>query len=349
MKVLVTGGAGYIGSHTCLELLGAGHEVTVMDNLSNSKREALRRVEKLATTPPFGHPSAGGEFKPLVFYKADILDKKALKRIFGATAFDAVIHFAAFKNVGESVGKPCEYYENNVAGSLNLFRAMAEHGVFNLVFSSSCTVYGIPKSVPITENFPTGAANCPYGWTKLMMEQILQDMAVAEPRWRTFLLRYFNPVGAHESGMIGEDPNGIPGNLMPFITQVAVGRLKRLEVFGDDYPTHDGTGVRDYIHVVDLALGHVKALECFKKIKGCEAVNLGTGTGYSVLDVVTAFEKATGKKIPHKVVARRPGDVPEAYANPAKAKRMLKWKARRDISAMCRDAWRWQSMNPKGY
>ncbi|MCL1857461.1 MAG: UDP-glucose 4-epimerase GalE [Kiritimatiellaeota bacterium] len=336
MNILVTGGAGYIGSHTCLELLAAGHEVTVVDNLGNSKREALRRVEQLAG-------------KPLTFHEADILDKEALRRIFGATAFDAVIHFAAFKNVGESVGKPWEYYENNVAGSLTLFRAMAEHGVFNLVFSSSCTVYGIPATMPITEEMPTGAANCPYGWTKLMMEQILKDMAVAEPRWRTFLLRYFNPVGAHESGAIGEDPNGIPGNLMPFITQVAVGRLNQLQVFGNDYPTHDGTGVRDYIHVVDLALGHVKALNAFDKIHGCEAVNLGTGTGYSVLDVIAAFEGATGKTIPYRIAPRRPGDVPAAYANPAKAARLLGWVATRDLPAMCRDAWRWQSLNPSGY
>jgi UDP-glucose 4-epimerase len=336
MNVLVTGGAGFIGSHTCVELLNAGHRVTVLDNLSNSKEEAIRRVQSITG-------------KSLTFYNADILDKTALAKIFASDSFDAVIHFAAFKCVGESVQKPWEYYENNVAGSLNLFKAMADRGVFNLVFSSSCTVYGIPKTVPITEDFPVGKANCPYGSTKIMMEDILKDLAVAEPRWRTFLLRYFNPVGAHESGRIGEDPNDIPNNLMPYITQVAVGRLKRLRVFGNDYPTHDGTGVRDYIHVVDLALGHIKALECFDKITGCEAVNLGTGIGYSVLDVVKAFEKATGKTIPYDITPRRPGDVHAAYADPSKAQRLLDWVATRDLETMCRDSWRWQEMNPNGY
>ena len=336
MNVLVTGGAGFIGSHTCVELLNAGHRVTVLDNLSNSKEESLRRVQAIAG-------------KALIFHKADILDKSALDRIFSLDTFDAVIHFAAFKAVGESVRKPWEYYENNVAGSLTLFKAMADHGVFNLVFSSSCTVYGIPHTVPITEEFPIGKANCPYGSTKIMMEEILKDLAIAEPRWRTFLLRYFNPVGAHESGTIGEDPNGIPGNLMPFITQVAVGRLQRLAVFGNDYATCDGTGVRDYIHVVDLAIGHVQALECFGKIAGCEAVNLGTGTGYSVLDVITAFERATGKAIPYEIATRRPGDVPQAYADPAKARRLLGWAATRNLNAMCHDAWRWQSQNPEGF
>jgi len=262
---------------------------------------------------------------------------------------DAVIHFAAFKAVGESVQEPMKYYENNVTGSLNLFKVMAEREVFKLVFSSSCTVYGVPKTVPITEDFPVGEANCPYGNTKIIMEDILRDLAVAEPRWRTFLLRYFNPVGAHESGLIGEDPKGIPSCLMPYVTQVAVGRLKRLSVFGNDYPTVDGTGVRDYLHVVDLAAGHVSALESFEKIKGCEAVNLGTGKGYSVLELVKAFEEATGQKIPYEIAPRRPGDVPAAYADASKAKTLLGWTAKRDLTAMCRDAWRWQEMNPKGF
>jgi UDP-glucose 4-epimerase len=302
--------------------------------LSNSKREALRRVQKLTG-------------KTVTFHKADILDRKALKRIFDATAFDAVIHFAAFKNVGESVDKPWEYYENNVTGSLNLFRAMAEHGVFNLVFSSSCTVYGIPKSVPITEDFPTGAANCPYGWTKLMMEQILQDMAKAEPRWRTFLLRYFNPVGAHESGTMGEDPNGIPGNLMPFITQVAVGRLKQLKVFGNDYPTHDGTGVRDYIHVVDLAKGHVAALPIVAP--GVHTYNLGTGEGVRVLQLIAAYSRAAGRDVPYEVGPRRSGDIAASYCSPAKAEDELAWHAALTIDDACADSWRFQRRNPKGY
>jgi len=334
-KVLVTGGAGYIGSHTCLVLLEAGHDVTVVDNLCNSKEESLRRVAALAGRAPR-------------FVKADLLDAEALDRLFADGGFDSVIHFAGLKAVGESCSKPWQYYHNNIAGSLNLFKAMADHGVFNLVFSSSATVYGIPERMPIREDFPRSATN-PYGRTKLMIEDILIDLAKAEPRWRILLLRYFNPVGAHESGTMGEDPNGIPNNLMPYITQVAVGRLPKLRVFGGDYPTPDGTGVRDYIHVMDLAEGHLKAIEAVGGISGCEAVNLGTGTGYSVLEMVHAVEAATGRPLPYEIVGRRAGDVAEMFADPAKAESLLGWKARRDLAAMCRDAWRWQSQNPNGY
>lgn len=335
MKVLVTGGAGYIGSHTCIELLGSGHEVTVVDNLSNSKIESIKRVQEISG-------------KSLNFIEADILDKAALKKIFAADSFDAVIHFAALKAVGESVEKPLEYYHNNVTGTLILCDVMREFGVKNLVFSSSATVYGDPASTPIREDFPTTATN-PYGWTKLMMEQILTDLTVADNELNVALLRYFNPIGAHESGRIGEDPNGIPNNLFPFITQVAVGKREFLSVFGGDYPTVDGTGVRDYIHVVDLAEGHVKALDKLSAKPGLVVYNLGTGCGYSVLQAVQAFEKVTGRKVPYKVVERRPGDIAECWASPEKAKRELGWEAVRGIETMCRDSWKWQSENPNGY
>jgi UDP-glucose 4-epimerase len=335
VKVLVTGGAGYIGSHTCIELLGSGHEVTVVDNLSNSKIESIKRVQEISG-------------KSLNFIEADILDKAALKKIFAADSFDAVIHFAALKAVGESVEKPLEYYHNNVTGTLILCDVMREFGVKNLVFSSSATVYGDPASTPIREDFPTTATN-PYGWTKLMMEQILTDLTVADNELNVALLRYFNPIGAHESGRIGEDPNGIPNNLFPFITQVAVGKREFLSVFGGDYPTVDGTGVRDYIHVVDLAEGHVKALDKLSAKPGLVVYNLGTGCGYSVLQAVQAFEKVTGRKVPYKVVERRPGDIAECWASPEKAKRELGWEAVRGIETMCRDSWKWQSENPNGY
>ncbi len=335
MNVFITGGAGYIGSHTVLALLEAGHDVTVFDNLSNSKEESLRRVTRLAGRAP-------------AFVQGDLRDRPAVRAAFDAAPFDAVIHFAGLKAVGESVRKPWLYYENNISGSLVLFDEMARHGVKRLVFSSSATVYGDPASVPIREDFPLHATN-PYGRTKLMLEEILRDLAAADPDWRVFLLRYFNPVGAHPSGLIGEDPNGIPNNLMPYISQVAIGRLEKLRVFGDDYDTPDGTGVRDYIHVVDLADGHLKALESLDKIRGCDAVNLGTGRGYSVLDVLHAFERACGRSLPHEIVARRPGDVAQCYAAPDKARSLLGWSASRGIDEMCADAWHWQTQNPKGY
>ncbi len=335
MKVLVTGGAGYIGSHTCVELLNAGHEVIVVDNLYNSKEEALNRVRKITG-------------KDLTFLKLDLLDFAPLDKAFKEFAPDAVIHFAGLKAVGESVRIPMRYYDNNITGTLNLTRAMAANHCKNLVFSSSATVYGDPASVPITEDFPLSATN-PYGRTKLFIEYILRDIHRADDAWNIALLRYFNPVGAHESGTIGEDPQGIPNNLMPYITQVAVGKLKELSVYGNDYPTPDGTGVRDYIHVVDLAKGHLCALAKLKEDPGCVAWNLGTGHGYSVLDVVAAFSKACGKDIPYKIVARRPGDVAKCYANPAKAEKELGWKAELGLDRMCADSWRWQSQNPKGY
>ena len=343
MNVFVTGGAGYIGSHTVLALLQAGHGVTVFDNLSNAKEESLRRVAELAGRAP-------------AFVKGDIRDRAAVAAALDAGPFDAVIHFAGLKAVGESVRKPWLYYDNNIAGSLVLFDEMARHGVFRLVFSSSATVYGDPTHVPIEEDMerfvaaPYGTPTTnPYGRTKAVLEDILRDLAVAEPRWRVFLLRYFNPVGAHESGRIGEDPNGIPNNLMPYISQVAIGRLEKLRVFGDDYPTPDGTGVRDYIHVVDLAEGHVKALECIDKIRGCDVVNLGTGRGYSVLEMLHAFEKACGKAIPYEIVPRRAGDIAACYASPEKARALLGWEALRGIDEMCADAWRWQTLNPRGF
>ncbi len=335
MQILVTGGTGYIGSHTVLELLKAGYEIVVMDNLSNSKEDALVRVQKLAG-------------KSCIFEKVDLLDKKGLEELFKMYNFEGVIHFAGLKAVGESVEKPLYYYQNNVEGTLNLLDTMRQFDVKNIVFSSSCTVYGDPETVPVTEDFSLTATN-PYGRSKLTIEYILKDLYIADDTLNIALLRYFNPVGAHESGEIGEDPNGIPNNLLPYITQVAVGKLKELSVFGGDYPTHDGTGVRDYIHVVDLATGHVKAWEKLLKNPGLVIYNLGTGKGYSVLDVIKAFEKASGKKIPYKITERRPGDVAETYANPKKAEKELGWSAERDILQMCQDAWRWQSKNPNGY
>jgi UDP-glucose 4-epimerase len=335
MRALVTGGTGFIGSHTCLELLEAGHEVTVVDNLSNSKEEALLRVRELTG-------------KSLDFHQVDLLDKMALNTIFESAAIEAVIHFAGLKAVGESVTIPLHYYQNNVTGTLNLCQVMQQHQVKNLVFSSSCTVYGDPQTVPISEDAPLSAVN-PYGRTKLMIEEILRDLHQADSSWNIILLRYFNPVGAHESGQIGEDPHGIPNNLLPYITQVAVGKLAGLSVFGHDYPTSDGTGVRDYIHVVDLATGHLKALDKLVENPGVVSYNLGSGRGHSVLEVVAAFEKATGQKIPYRIVDRRPGDAAAAYANSSKAKAELGWATEKDIYAICADAWRWQSQNPRGY
>ena len=335
MNILVTGGAGYIGSHTCVELIGAGHGVAVLDNLSNSKEESLARVRKIT----------GVDFP---FYQADLLDRTGLARIFDERPIDAVVHFAGLKAVGESVSQPLRYYHNNVTGTLNLCRVMGDHGVRNLVFSSSATVYGEPSRVPISEDFPLQATN-PYGRSKLMIEEILKDLHGSDPGWNIALLRYFNPVGAHASGLIGEDPNDIPNNLMPFVSQVAIGKLPVLSVFGDDYPTHDGTGVRDYIHVVDLAAGHLHALEKLASNPGVVAYNLGTGRGYSVLDMVKAFEKASGRKVAYKIVPRRAGDIASCYADPSKARGELGWKASRGIDEMCEDTWRWQSMNPGGY
>lgn len=336
MNVLVTGGAGYIGSHTCLELLEAGNRVVVLDNLSNSSPEGLRRVEQLTG-------------KKVGFHEVDLLDPDAVGNVFASCpAIESVIHFAGLKAVGESVEQPQRYYENNITGTLNLTRAMAEHNVKNIVFSSSATVYGDPATVPITEDFPLSCTN-PYGRTKLMVEDILSDLNVADPEWNVALLRYFNPVGAHKSGRIGEDPNGIPNNLMPYISQVAVGALQELSVFGNDYQTPDGTGVRDYIHVVDLALGHLKALEKVSSKPGVVIYNLGTGNGYSVLDMVRAFEHASGKKVAYKIVERRQGDIAQCFADPGLAGRELGWKATRGLEEMCEDTWRWQSQNPKGF
>jgi UDP-glucose 4-epimerase len=335
VAILVTGGAGYIGSHTCVELLKAGYEIIVLDNLTNSKPESLNRVKEIS----------GKDFK---FYQVDLLDRKGVEEVFEANSIEAVIHFAGLKAVGESVSIPLHYYHNNITGTLILCEVMAKYGVKNLVFSSSATVYGMPEVVPISEDFPLSATN-PYGRTKLMIEEILRDLYVADRDWSIALLRYFNPIGAHESGRIGEDPNGIPNNLMPFITQVAVGKREQLQVFGNDYPTVDGTGVRDYIHVVDLANGHLKALEKVTAATGVEAYNLGTGTGYSVLEIVAAFEKAAGVEIPYKIVDRRPGDIAVCYADPAKAKNVLGWTAERGIEDMCRDSWKWQKNNPNGF
>ena len=336
MAILVTGGTGYIGSHTVLELLDAGYEVVVLDNLYNSSKVSLERVKELTG-------------KDVKFYEADIRDEEALKSIFEKEKIDSCIHFAGLKAVGESVSKPWLYYDNNVHGTLTLLKVMNEYNVKKIVFSSSATVYGAPAFVPITEECPVGEITNPYGMTKRMLEIILTDMAKADPEWTVVLLRYFNPIGAHKSGRIGENPNGIPNNLMPYITQVAVGRREELGVFGNDYETHDGTGVRDYIHVVDLALGHVKAIEKIGSLKGTHIYNLGTGTGYSVLDVVNNFEKATGVKIPYSIKERRPGDIAECYASPKKAYEELGWKAERGIEEMCRDSWNWQKNNPNGY
>lgn len=335
-RVLVTGGAGYIGSHTCVELLQAGHRVVVVDSLVNAKLEALRRVEEIAGSMLEG------------FHQVDVRDQSALAQAFAAAPVDAVIHFAALKAVGESVAEPLRYYQNNVSGTLSLTEVMAEFGVKRLVFSSSATVYGDPVSVPIREDGPTGPTN-PYGRTKWMSEQILADLVSADPSWRIALLRYFNPVGAHPSGRIGEDPNGLPNNLMPYVSQVAVGRLPRLRVFGGDYGTPDGTGVRDYIHVVDLAAGHLKAMDYLAHNPGLLTANLGTGCGYSVLDVVRAFEAASGRAVPYDIVERRPGDIAECWADPGLAGRLLGWKAERDMATMCQDAWRWQVNNPAGF
>ncbi|MDR7240474.1 UDP-glucose 4-epimerase GalE [Neobacillus drentensis] len=335
MAILITGGAGYIGSHTCVELLSAGYEIIVLDNFSNSKPESLNRVKELTG-------------KDFMFYEVDLLDRIGLEGVFQNHSIDAVIHFAGLKAVGESVSIPLHYYHNNITGTLILCDVMKKYGVKDLVFSSSATVYGMPERMPISEDFPLSATN-PYGRTKLMIEEILRDLYVADNSWSIALLRYFNPIGAHESGRIGEDPNGIPNNLMPFITQVAVGKLKELQVFGSDYPTVDGSGVRDYIHVVDLALGHLKALERVVSSTGVDAFNLGTGTGYSVLEMVADFEKASGRKVPYKIVDRRPGDVAVCYADPFKAKNELGWTAERGIEDMCKDSWRWQEKNPNGF
>ena len=336
MSILVTGGAGYIGSHTCIELLAQGYEVVIVDNLYNSCEEAVRRIEELSG-------------KKVRFYKADLLDKEAVEEIFEKESIDSVIHFAGLKAVGESVQKPLEYFHNNLTGTLILCDVMRHHGVKSIVFSSSATVYGNPASVPIYEDFPLSVTN-PYGRTKLMIEEILQDVVVSDPEWKVILLRYFNPVGAHKSGRIAENPRGIPNNLTPYITQVAVGKLDHVNVFGNDYDTPDGTGVRDYIHVVDLALGHVKAIEKINAMDGgVKIYNLGTGIGYSVLEVIEAFRKATGKEIPYVIGPRRAGDIATCYAATDKAEKELGWKAQRGLDEMCEDAWRWQSMNPDGY
>ena len=338
MNVLVTGGSGYIGSHTCLELVNAGHQVTAVDNLSNSSEESLERVRELT----------GKEIK---FVKADILDMAAMDKIIGDEKFDSVIHFAALKAVGESVAQPLHYYRNNITGTVNLLGVLQNHQVKNFVFSSSATVYGLPKSLPLTEtaDTPIDEVTNPYGRSKLIMEYVLRDWNTANPDTNVALLRYFNPVGAHESGRIGEDPNGIPCNLLPYVSQVAVGKLEKLSVFGDDYETKDGTGVRDYIHVVDLAVGHVLALKKLEEKPGVVVYNLGTGNGYSVLEIVNAFEKASGKKVPYSVAPRRPGDIAACFADPKKAADELGWTAKKGIEEMCVDGWNWQSQNPNGY
>ena len=338
MSILVTGGAGYIGSHTVIELLNAGYEVVVLDNLVNSSKESLKRVEEITG-------------KKVTFYEGDIADRELLKKMFEAENIDSCIHFAGLKAVGESVSKPLEYYSNNISGSLVLFDEMRNHNVKNIIFSSSATVYGDPAFVPITEECPMGEITNPYGRTKAMLEQILTDIQFADKEWNVILLRYFNPIGAHKSGLIGEDPNGIPNNLMPYIAKVATGQLPKVNVFGNDYPTKDGTGVRDYIHVVDLAKGHVKAIQKLEKCPdiGVKAYNLGTGIGYSVLDVIENFSKACGKQIPYEITERRPGDIAECYANASLAKEELGWEAEYGIKEMCEDTWNWQKKNPNGY
>lgn len=335
MSILVTGGAGYIGSHTAVELLNAGYDVVIADNFCNSHPEVLNRIAALTGKQP-------------VFYEADVRDAEALNNIFSQHQIESVIHFAGLKAVGESTRLPLKYYQNNIAATLTLCEVMQQHDVFDLVFSSSATVYGDPHTVPINESFPLSATN-PYGRSKLMVEEILRDVAKADPRWGIVLLRYFNPVGAHASGTMGEDPNGIPNNLLPFISQVAIGRLPQLSVFGNDYPTPDGTGVRDYIHVVDLAIGHIKAIERIKRERGVLTYNLGTGQGYSVLEMINAFEQASGKQIAYQIVARRPGDIAECWADPAYAANDLGWKAELGLQDMMQDTWRWQSNNPNGY
>ena len=336
MKILVTGGAGYIGSHTCVELLNQGYQVVVVDNLSNSSEESLKRVEEITG-------------KKVPFYLVDLLDKEALEMVFKENSINSVIHFAGLKAVGESVEKPLEYYHNNITGTLILCEVMEKYGVKDIVFSSSATVYGNPAFNPITEECPKGEITNPYGHTKSMLEQILMDLQQSDSWWNVVILRYFNPIGAHKSGRIGEDPKGIPNNLLPYIAQVAVGRLEGLGVFGDDYDTLDGTGVRDYIHVVDLAIGHVKAIEKLRDKEGTSIYNLGTGVGYSVLDVVKAFEKASGVPIPYEIKPRRAGDIATCYADPTKAREALGWQAKRGLLEMCEDSWRWQSGNPEGY
>lgn len=336
MSILVTGGAGYIGSHTCVELLNAGYEVVVVDNLSNSSEKSLERVQQITG-------------KSLKFYKGDILDKAFLERVFAQESIESCIHFAGLKAVGESVEKPWEYYNNNITGTLVLTEVLKKYGAKNLIFSSSATVYGDPAEIPITEKCPKGQCTNPYGWTKSMLEQILTDIQKADKEWNVVLLRYFNPIGAHESGLMGENPNGIPNNLMPYITQVAVGKLECLGVFGDDYDTPDGTGVRDYIHVMDLARGHVKALKKIEDKSGLSIYNLGTGTGYSVLDIVKNFEKANGVEIPYVIKPRRAGDIATCYSDASKAKEELGWEAEYGILEMCRDSWNWQKKNPNGY
>ena len=335
MKILVTGGAGYIGSHTCVELLNAGYEIVVLDNLCNSSKECLDVVKELT----------GKDFP---FYEVDMLNKDAMEKVFEENKIDAVIHFAGLKAVGESTQIPITYYHNNITGTLHLLQLMEKYDVNNIVFSSSATVYGMPKTVPITEDFPLSTTN-PYGTTKLFIERILTDANAANPKLSVTLLRYFNPIGANKSGKIGEDPKGIPNNLLPYVAQVAVGKLEKVHVFGNDYPTPDGTGVRDYIHVVDLALGHLKAIEKKTDVPGVHIYNLGTGNGYSVLQIIDAFSKACGKEIPYQIDPRRPGDIAECYANPAKAKNELGWEATRGIEEMCEDSWRWQSTHPNGF
>ena len=336
MSILVTGGAGYIGSHTVVELMNAGKEVVVLDNLCNSSPKSLDRVKQITG-------------KNVKFYQGDVMDPLLLQKIFNENQITSVIHFAGLKAVGESVQKPAEYYMNNITGSLVLIQEMRKAGVWNFVFSSSATVYGDPEIIPITENCQVGGTTNPYGTSKLMVEQILTDIAKAEPRFSFTILRYFNPVGAHESGLIGEDPNGIPNNLLPYISQVAIGKLPQLSVFGSDYPTHDGTGIRDYIHVVDLAIGHLKALNRHENDAGLHIYNLGTGIGYSVLDMVHAFEKANDINIPYKLVERRPGDIATCYSDPSLAAKELNWTAERDLQAMMKDTWNWQKKNPNGY
>ncbi len=336
MRILVTGGAGYIGSHTCVELLNAGYEVVIVDNLYNASAKAVDRIRTITG-------------KDLTFYEADVCDREALDKIFDQEQIDAVIHFAGYKAVGESVRKPIEYYSNNINGTLILTDVMRNHGVKNIIFSSSATVYGDPAFVPITEECPKGTCTNPYGWTKWMLEQVLTDIQKADPEWNVILLRYFNPIGAHKSGLLGEDPKGIPNNLLPYVAQVAIGKLQCLGVFGNDYDTPDGTGVRDYIHVVDLADGHVKAVRKLADKEGVSIYNLGTGHGYSVLQVVDAFSKACGKDVPYEIKPRRAGDIATCYCDPAKAKRELGWEAKYGIEEMCADSWNWQSKNPNGF
>ena len=335
MKILLTGGAGFIGSHTYVELLNAGYEIVVLDNLCKKKKKSLDVIKELT----------GKDFP---FYEVDLLDYEGTEKVFKENKIDSVIHFAGLKAVGESTKIPIRYYHNNITGTLNLVDIMEKYDVYNLVFSSSATVYGMPKTVPITEDFPLSTTN-PYGSTKLMIENILTDVFKSNSKWSVTLLRYFNPIGAHKSGLMGEDPKGIPNNLLPYVAQVAVGKLEKIHVYGNDYPTHDGTGVRDYIHVVDLALGHLKAIEHKTNESGVHIYNLGTGNGYSVLDVIHAFEKACGKTLPYQIDERRPGDIAECFADPAKAAKELSWKAERKIDEMCEDSWRWQSTHPNGF